>query len=151
MNTLSLDLGIKEYKVTDDFAVRFNPSDTRFVQRLFDTFEEIEGIHLKAFETLEADASAKDVIFNTLNEAEQTIREKIDSIFGVPLCEHIFRDPELGDLSVFAASDGLYLWTNLFYSLLDEVDGTYIAEQKKTNPRMKAILAKYEKRHGKKK
>jgi len=152
MNTLSLDLGIQEFKITDDFSIRFNPSDVRFVERLFKIFEEIEGIHTSVFQGLdEGGAGSTGEFFDTLNEAEKTIREKIDGIFGAPLCEHIFYDPEIGELSVFAASDGLHLWMNLFFALLDNVDSTIIKEERRVNPRMDAILAKYQKRHGKKK
>lgn len=151
MNTLSLDLGIQEFKITDDFSIRFNPSDIRFVERLFNTFEEIERIHTDAFTRLDAGAESTGEVFDALNEAEKTIREKIDGLFGAPLCEHIFYDPEIGELSVFAASDGMHLWMNLFFELLDHVDTTVIKEEKRSNPRMEAILAKYQKRHGKKK
>lgn len=42
MNTLNFDTGIETFSVNDKTKVSFNPTDSAFVERLFDAFDTLD-------------------------------------------------------------------------------------------------------------
>jgi len=68
------------------------------------------------------------------------MREMLDSILGGGACAAIF-----GTMSVHALADGFPVWANLLLAVMDKMDESLVAEQKRMNPRME----KYRKKFGK--
>ena len=62
------------------------------------------------------------------------MRDMIDGLFAKPVCADLF-----GTMNVYALADGLPVWCNLMLAVIDQIDTSFAAEQKKTNPR----IAKY--------
>ena len=139
MQTLNFETGVVEYAV-GDAAVAFNPTDMRFVERVFDCFDKLDQWQEKTREEIEAAVDNAEV-FACAKRLETAMRSAIDEAFGQEVCTQVF-----GDMSVYALSGGLPLWCNLLLAVLDEVDSAFAREQKKTDPRIKKYLAKYEKK-----
>ena len=47
--------------------------------------------------------------------------------------------------NVYAMADGLPVWCNLLFAIMDEIDTSFAREQKATNPRIQKYTAKYHK------
>lgn len=139
MQTLNFETGVVEYAI-GDATVAFNPTDMCFVERIFACFDELDELQEKARADIEA-VNDNAEVFACAKRLENTMRATIDEAFGQELCDAVF-----GSMSVYALSGGLPLWCNLLLAVLDEVDSAFAREQKKTDPRIKKYLAKYEKK-----
>ena len=69
------------------------------------------------------------------------MRTAIDKLLGEDVCAKAF-----GRMNVYAYADGLPVWANFMFALLDECDTAFVREQKATNPRLKKYLDKYKKK-----
>lgn len=139
MSTLNINTGVVEYCLNDKVTVSFNPTDSAFVEKLFDTFETLD----KRQESYKAEIeriSDKREIFAIARKRDVEMREMIDGVFGMPVCGSLF-----GSMNVYAMADGLPVWCNLMLAVMDEVDTTFAREQKATNPRIQKYTAKYHK------
>ena len=139
-NQIRFNTGDVEYSINDKVKVSFNPTDVSFIEKVFNIFDhmdEKQEEYNAAFTGAKDDAS----VFKVYRKIEGEMRGMIDDVFGVEVCQGIF-----GSMSVFALSDGLPLWTNLMFALIDEMDVAFAREKKATNPRIKKYTAKYQKR-----
>ena len=139
MQSLNFETGVVEYAV-GDATVAFNPTDLRFVERVFACFDELDAMQEKARAAIDEAADNAEV-FRLAGELEDAMRARLDAAFEQKLCDAVF-----GSMSVYALSGGLPLWCNLLLAVLDETDGAFAREQKKTDPRIRKYLAKYEKK-----
>lgn len=140
MAEISFDSGIVNYEINGKATVSFNPTDTAFVERLFKTFDTLD----QKQEAYKAEVeSAKDNrrIFEIAHTRDLEMRGMIDEALESPVCDALF-----GSMNVYAMADGLPVWCNLMLSIIDEIDTSFAAEQKKTNPRIAKYAAKYQKR-----
>ena len=64
----------------------------------------------------------------------------LDQIFDKPICAELF-----GKTNVYAMAGGLPIWANLILAIVDEIDASFVNEQKQTNPRLDKYLSKYKK------
>lgn len=140
MKSLNIDTGVVEYTLNDAVTVSFNPTDISFIENLYKNFEELDAEQEQYKKDIDA---AKDnvAVFKVARDADAKMRARVDSLFGVPVCE-----PLLGTVSIYAMSDGLPIWANLFLAIMDEIDTSYTREQKATNPRLQKYLKKYNKK-----
>lgn len=137
---LNFALGVKEYivrGVNGEYTLRFNPTDAVFIERLYDAFVALDKKQDAYNEEIKRCGDKKEV-FEIARRRNAEMREIIDGIFGEPICEAIF-----GNMSLYALADGLHVWTNFMFALMDEADSTYSREQKATNPRLKKYTEKY--------
>lgn len=138
MNTLDFATGIQTFSINDsDATITFNPTDSYFASRLFSVFEAIDA------QQKEAEAKAKELtgakeVFDYAQKRDEDTRALLDELFGEDFCQKAF-----GYLSVHAIAEGLPLWVNLLFAIIDKMDATVVAEQKKTNPRLDKYLKKY--------
>lgn len=139
MSTLNINTGVVEYCLNDKVTVSFNPTDSAFVEKLFDTFETLDK-RQEAYKAEIERISDKREIFAIARKRDEEMREMIDGVFGMPVCEPLF-----GSMNVYAMADGLPVWCNLMLAIMDEVDTTFAREQKATNPRIQKYTAKYHK------
>lgn len=139
MKELSFESGIVSFSLNGKCEVSFNPTDSAFVEKLFNAFDTLDK-RQEAYKERVAAIADKREIFAVAREMDAEMRELIDGAFGVPVCNAVF-----GDMNVYAVADGLPVWCNLMLAVMDEVDTTFAREQKATNPRIAKYTAKYRK------
>ena len=137
-DVIRFDNGLKEYSLNDAVTVRFNPTDMNFIQRVYDAFERMD----KRQEAYRAEVDKVDnrKVFDLANRYDAEIRDEINGIFDFDVCTPLF-----GTMSVNTLADGLPIWANLFFAIIDTFEGAFAEEKKKTNPRIKKYTAKYSK------
>ena len=138
-DVIRFDNGLKEYSLNDAVTVRFNPTDMNFIQRVYDAFERMD----KRQEAYRAEVDKVDnrKVFDLANRYDAEIRDEINGIFDFDVCTPLF-----GTMSVNTLADGLPIWANLFFAIIDTFEGAFAEEKKKTNPRIKKYTAKYAKK-----
>lgn len=140
MPNISFDTGIVTYNINDAAEVRFNPTDTYFVSKLYEVFDKLDSKQEAYKNRIEQCADNKK-IFEVAREMDTEMRVEIDNLFGAPVSEAVF-----GYTNVYALADGLPLWANLFLAVMDVVDTSFAREQKAANPRIAKYTAKWNKK-----
>lgn len=137
MEKIIFNSGVKEYTLNDSATIRFNPTDSNFLERLYYTFDDLDKKQ-EAYknETIEDGKEA----FRKNRERDAEMREAIDGVLGEGICTALF-----GNMNVYALADGLPVWANLMLAIIDEMDDSVKAEQKKTSPRVAKYTARYKK------
>lgn len=138
MKTLNFDTGIVTYSLNDKCEIKINPTDSMLVGRLIGLVDGLGEIREKYAAEVEK-ADARDV-YNISVKFDNDMRKEIDAALGAPVCDAVF-----GDMSVLALADGLPVFCNLIFAILDEVDAGWEREGKKTSSRMASYTAKYKK------
>lgn len=139
MNTLNFDTGIVTYSVNGKCDVSFNPTDSTFVERLFNAFDTLDKKQ-EGYKDEIAKMGDKREIFDFARKRDAEMREIVDGVFGFPVCSAVFED-----MNVYAMASGLPVWCNLMLAAMEECDTTFAREQKATNPRIQKYVAKYHK------
>lgn len=129
MKELKFDTGVVEYQVNGGAVIRFNPADSKFVERLHGLFEKLGS----AQEEL-----AQEQIFEQLEEREQQMRQELDGVFGAGTAKAVF--PDVG---VYALAGGLPLWANFLLAVLDEVENAIGQQKQLASPRVAKYMEKY--------
>ena len=137
--SLNIDIGVVEYTLNDKVSVYFNPTDMFFIEKLFNTFNELDSKQ-EGYKALVDKAESNEDVFRATRTMDAEMREAVDDIFGQAVCADL-----LGDVNIYALADGLPIWANLLLALMDEIDTSYAREQKATNPRLQKYLKKYKK------
>lgn len=140
MKELNFETGLVEYKINGNVTVCFNPTDSNFVKRLFDAYETLDSkqeFYKKRVDTM---ADRKQV-FVFAKEQDEEMRGIIDDLFQSPVSEALF-----GGMNVYAMADGLPIWCNLMFAVMDEIDTGFAREQKATNPRLEIYRKRWEKK-----
>lgn len=137
MAEIRFDDGLVTYSLNDKAEVRFNPTDSNFVERLYTAFEELDQKQESYKAEVEKIAGKKE-IFEFARERDSEMRDIIDGLFNQPVSDALF-----GTMNVYAMSNGLPVWCNLMLAVMDEVDTTFAREQKATNPRVQKYTKKY--------
>ena len=138
MKELNFETGLVTYKLNGTVDVSFNPTDSNFVKRLFDGYETLDKKQGYYKERVEKEAD-KAKIFEFAREQDAEMREIIDGLFETPVCDALF-----GNMNVYAMANGLPVWCNLMFAVMDEIDTGFAREQKATNPRLEAYRKKYQ-------
>lgn len=138
MADIRFETGIKEFNINGAVAVRFSPTDMNFIEKVYNAMENID----KRQETYKAEiGTMKDeAVFDLARRVDAEARDEINAIFGSDICTSIF-----GDLSLYALADGFPIWANLLLAIIDQLEGAFAEEKKKTNPRIQKYTAKYKK------
>lgn len=140
MAELKFNTGVKSFAVNgtpDVFLI--NPTDADFVERIFNTFNKLDERQQK--KDAEAAKLSDREAFEFAREYNAEMRTAIDKLLGEGVCAKVF-----GRMNVYAYADGLPVWANFMFALLDECDTAFVHEQKATNPRLKKYLDKYKKK-----
>lgn len=135
---IKFETGLKTFTLNDKCEVTFNPTDSAFIEGLFNTFDELDEKQDKY--KAEIEKAEKREVFSIARKRDAEMREMIDSALGAPVCAAVF-----GDMNVYAMADGLPIWANLLLAIMDEIDTTFTAEQKRTHPRIEKYTKKYHK------
>lgn len=139
MPELMFATGLVVFSVNGQTEITFNPTDSAFVERLFQAFDTLDKKQ-EAYKEEISRIGDKREIFEIARRRDAEMRELIDAVFGQPVCEGIF-----GGMNVYALADGLPVWCNFLLAVMDEIDTTFAKEQKATNPRIAKYTAKYHK------
>lgn len=142
MNTLNIDTGEQTYSLNGDCEVHFNPSDASFIRKLYDTFSAMaqkQDEYTKKRETI--DATKVDELFEFLAEEDKKMREAIDGVFDVPVCDKIFKDKSLYSLT----TSGIPLWAGLLLAIIDECHVDIETLNKEGNKTVQKYIKKYHK------
>ena len=134
MNEIRFDTGIKTFNVNDCCEIAFNPADNDFVNRLYNTLDALSKIQDK--EQPEDMEPAE--IWKYAQEKDKEIRSYIDALFGDGKADLLF-----SGVSTLALANGMPLWLNFFFAILDEIDETVKAQTAETDKRVKALNDKY--------
>lgn len=139
MKELSFATGLVTYNLNGAVQVTFNPTDSAFVERLFNTFDSLDKKQEAYKEEAEKADGTRD-IYDVSKRWDAEMRGMIDDIFGQPVCEPVF-----GGMNVYAMAEGLPVWCNLLLTIMDEIETTFAREQKTSNPRIQKYMRKYHK------
>ncbi len=142
---LKFETGIKEFSLNGEKSVFFSPTDMNFVEKVFRVVENLdqkEQDFQKELETLSEEEEAKVFDLGRAHDAE--IRQVINGLFDDDVCTPVF-----GNLNVFALADGLPVWANLLFAIIDTLDEEFVKQKEKTNPRIAKYTAKYGKKRRK--
>lgn len=134
---LDFDTGIVEYKVNGAATVRFNPTDSGFANRFYDTLTELEG---QQDSLRDAAGDLKDTrdFFEFFKERDAEMRKAVDGLLGEGVSDSIF-----AGMNCYALADGLPVWMNLMFAIADEIGEAMGEEQQKTDPRIASYNKKY--------
>lgn len=138
MNTLNFETGIVTFSVNDKCEVSFNPTDSAFVEKLFNAFDTLDQRQERYKAEIEKVGDKRE-IFAIAHKQDAEMREIIDSVFG-PVSDAIF-----GSMNVYAMANGLPVWCNFLLATMDEIDTDFARQQKMTSPRIAKYTAKYHK------
>lgn len=139
MAELNFATGVVTFAVNGVHDISFNPTDSAFVERLFDAFDLLDKKQDAYKAEVERTANSREV-FATARKMDAEMREIIDGVLGDGTSAAVF-----GGMNVYALADGLPVWCNFLMAVMDEVDTTFAREQKATNPRIQKYTAKYHK------
>lgn len=139
MKELNFDTGLVTYSLNGKCEFSFNPTDSNFVERLFNAFDTLDKKQ-ETYKTEVEKNTNKREIFETARKMDEEMREIIQDVFGFDVCGALF-----GEMNVYAMADGLPVWANLMLAVMDEIDTTFAREQKAQNPRISKYTKKYHK------
>ena len=138
MADIRFETGLKEFNINGALTVRFSPTDLNFIEKVYNAMDNID----KRQEAYRAEiGNLKDeAVFDLARRVDAEAREEINAAFGSDVCTPIF-----GGLSLYAMADGFPLWANFLLAIIDQFEGAFAEEKKKTNPRIAKYTAKYKK------
>lgn len=137
MAELNFSTGLVPFTINGKCEVSFNPTDSAFVERLFNAFETLDKKQ-EDYKGQVEKAAGNRAVFEVARKLDAEMREILDGTLGENVCAALF-----GDMNVYALADGLPVWCNLMLAVMDEVDTSFAREQKLTNPRIAKYTAKY--------
>ena len=142
MNTLTIDTGEQTYSLNGDCEVHFNPSDATFIRKLYDTFSALaqtQEEYTKKRATINTDEASE--LFEFLADEDKKMRETIDSVFDVPVCDAVFGTKNIHSLN----KDGIPLWAGLLLAIIDECHVDIQALNNEGNKTVQKYIKKYRK------
>ena len=138
--SFSVDSGIVEFEVNDKRSIYFNPSDHGFLNRLYDTTENLSKIMTTAKEEMKKATGA--ALFEISRKEDADLRAEVDGLLGEGFCQDVF-----GDVRLSAISDGLTIVENLLYAIIDEMDSSLTENMKRRDARVRKYTDKYAKKY----
>ena len=138
MKELNFETGLVTYSLNGGKCqLSFNPTDSNFVEKLFNAFDTLDKKQEAYKAEAEKNANKREIV-ETARKMGEEMRDIIQEVFGFDVCGAVF-----GDMNVYALADGLPVWCNLMLSVMDEIDTTFAREQKAQNPRISKYTKKY--------
>lgn len=136
--SLSVATGLVEYDINGAVTVRFNPTDSEFVARLYDSFTSLDARQDEFQSEVDAIGDDGPAMFEYARKRDAEMRGIIDGLLGEGVADALFPD-----MNCYALADGLPAWMNLMFALADEVQAAYSAEHKRSDPRLQGYNQKY--------
>lgn len=138
MKEISFSTGVEEYRI-NGVPVSFNPTDTAFVERMWKVFDDLSGKQDEFQRRVDEIGEDGEAMFAYAAERDREMRGLVDGLFGEGKADDLFPD-----MNCYALADGLPVWINLMFAVAEEIDATFSAEQKRSDPRVRGYNQKYE-------
>lgn len=139
MKELNFSTGDVTYSINGKLTITFNPTDTNLAKRLNEAFSTLDEKQESYKEQVKNLSDNKEIFeFSTARDKE--MREILDGIFNVPVCDALF-----GAMNVYSLAGGFPVWCNFLLAILDEMEAKYTEENSAANPRLEKYMAKYQK------
>lgn len=139
MKELNFDSGLVTYSLNGKCEVSFNPTDSNFVERLYNAFEDLDKKQ-DVYREKASNVTDGRSMFEFAHEMDAEMRKSIDNLFESSVCEPLF-----GGMNVYASANGLPLWCNLLLSVMDECESAVSKEKNLSNPRIAKYMEKWKK------
>lgn len=140
MPEIRFDTGLVTYDLNGACQVTFNPTDSSFVEKLLSTMDTLDVLQDEHSAQAQQENDSAE-LFRKAREHDHVMRDNLDQLFGVPVCEKLF-----GGMNLYAMADGLPVWCNLVLAVMDEISAASQREMKRTDPRLAKYTAKYKRR-----
>ena len=140
MDKLNVDLGLKDYELCEGCTVRFNPTDMELLNKIMESFKELEDEEEKRRNRIAEITDYKEM-YNEYAEMDKLFREKINGLFGKDICT-----PLIGDMNIYARGNGLPIWANIIIAIVVEFDASIKEQDKLSKNRIDKYIKKYSKR-----
>lgn len=128
-NIITVDTGIQEYEINEAFTAKFNPTDESFIAKIELAFKSLDGLQ---------DELKKADSFSAYIDKDKEMRAIIDGVLGEGAADAIFPG-----VNCYALSNGLPLWLNLMYAIVDIISDACESEFGKTESHLKHYNEKY--------
>ena len=89
MPEIRFETGIVLFKLNDATEVSFNPTDSAFVEQIFNTFDELDRKQ-EAYKAEIDRCADKKEIFAIARRRDAEMRDMIDGLFAKPVCTALF-------------------------------------------------------------
>lgn len=138
MKEISFSTGVEEYRI-NGVSVRFNPTDSAFVERMWKVFDDLSGKQDEFQRRIDEIGDDGEAMFAYASERDREMRGLVDGLFGEGKADDLFPG-----MNCYALADGLPVWINLMFAVSEEIDAAFSAEQKRSDPRVRGYNQKYE-------
>ena len=135
---IKINTGVQKYNLGGKVEVEFNPTDATFAEKIYTTFEELEKKQQEYSDEIKNVTDER--IFDIGRRIDGEMRTAINNLFGLDVMT-----PLLGEMNAYAMADGLPVWANIILAIIDVMDESAIAEQKKSTARINKYTKKYHK------
>lgn len=139
MADIKFDTGLKTFDINGKCQATFAPTDMAFIERVYNALENMDKKQSEYKDIAEAATNAE--VFDLARRMDTEAREEINAVFGFDICGPLF-----GTMNVFTVADGFPVWANFMLAIIDQFEGEFAEQKKKTNPRIQKYTAKYGKR-----
>ena len=141
--SLTFETGLVEYDINGMATVRFNPTDSVFVERLYKTMRELDSRQDEFQQRVDAieigeHGEGGEEMFAFASERDADMRKLIDELLGDGVADAVFPN-----MNCYALGDGLPIWVNLVFAVAEKVSEAYDKEHQKGDPRLKQYSDKY--------
>lgn len=146
LNFLNIDLGVKSYTIKpstyedgdDAVVVKFNPTDTNFSKKIFETFGEMDKMAEEYKKKIERVHGTPE-IFKISDELDENMRGRINSLFGKDICTAV-----AGDINMYAMAGGMPIWANILLEIFDKMEDSFSKEKKLSDEKIAKYTSKYQ-------
>lgn len=139
MKELNFDTGVETFDLNGKIQISFNPTDSNFVDRLFNAYNELDKRQDEYKKKIEPITDTREIL-DLVKEEDEEVRSIIDGVFNAPVCDAVFPN-----MNVYALSGGMPVWCNLLLAVINELDSAYAREKKAVNQKMAKYTKKYPK------
>lgn len=141
IETIHIDTGIKEYSLNGVVSIFFNPTDLEFIEAVVSAFDRLDEMQQDYQKRIDAANKDGGELFDITKQMDADIRAVLNEVFGEDVCT-----PLVGKTRIYAVADGLPIWANMLFAIMDLFDSAIVEEKKRTNPRIKKYTEKYSRR-----
>jgi hypothetical protein len=117
--------------------VEYNPYDVKLIAAILDATEKLDAIQAKL---TPLSINNWREIYEACMKADKEMREILDGLFNVPICEALFPNQ-----TVQAIGNGFPAWANLLCAVLDVMDAGLTSEKNSAKARIRKYSGKYKK------
>lgn len=142
---LTFDTGVKEYELNGAAKVYFNPTDTSFVERVYNAFTSLESKQEDFKKEVDSVKDDSDKMFSYAKKRDIEMREIVDELLGEGVSDAVFTDPQGRSINCYALAGGIPVWMNLMFGIAETISDAFTAEEKKKDPRLQKLSGKYAK------